>query len=130
MTLWARHDIEDKIREILTAVPTINDVHHFGRPYISAYQLAIEFERRFGDAFTAIGKPLGGRGTGQHDSLAQYLALELSKKIRDNPSYFVQGAFLSNIDAREIVYADMRGHDVHSSLVGTDFDLSLFRLRP
>ena len=130
MSMWSDLQLEDRVVDVLADVPTINDVHHFGRPYVTAYQLAIRFERMFPAEFQAIGKPLGGRGTGQHNSLTQYLAGELSRQIkRHGKDYRIEGAFVSNRDARDFVFTDLRGEAVHSSLVETDYDLSLFRLR-
>lgn len=78
MSLWSEHDLTDKVVQILTDVHCSNAVHHFGRPCISAYQIAIEMRRRFPETVTAIGKPVGGTGVGQHNSLAQYLSNELA----------------------------------------------------
>lgn len=130
MSIWSEHNLTDKVIEILTDVHCNNDVHHFGPPYISAYQIAIEMQRRFPETVTAIGKPIGGAGTGQHNSLAQYLSNELSKIIkRLELDYPVEGAFFSNENASAISFAGADGAVVTSSLVGTDFDMALYRLR-
>jgi hypothetical protein len=130
MSLWSQHDLTDKVVQILTDVHCNNEVHHFGRPYVSAYQIAIEMQRRFPDTVAAIDKPIGGAGTGQHNSLAQYLSNELSKQIRaqgvDHP---VEGAFFSNENARSITFTGADGNVSTSSLVGTDFDMALYRIR-
>jgi hypothetical protein len=127
---WSQLDLESLVVDVLTDVPCVNDVHHFGRPYVSAYQLAIELERRHPEVVAQIGKPIGGAGTGQHDSLSQYVANQLSREIRARgDAYPVQGAFLSNQNAREISFVRSNGEPVISSLVGTQYDLSLFRLR-
>ncbi len=130
MSLWSEHDLTDKVVQILTGVHCNNEVHHFGRPYISAYQIAIEMQRRFPETVTAIGKPIGGAGTGQHNSLAQYLSNELSKQIKaqgvDHP---VEGAFFSNENARSVTFTGVDGDVITSSLVGTDYDMALYRLR-
>lgn len=130
MSIWSEHDLTDKLVEILADVHCNNDVHHFGRPYVSAYQIAIEMQRRFPDTVAAIGKPIGGAGTGQHNSLAQYLSNELSKLIkRLEADYPIEGAFFSNENASAITFTDAEGGLVTSSLVGTDFDMALYRLR-
>lgn len=74
MTIWEQHDLTTKVVEVLHGVHCNNDQHHFGRPYITAYQLAIELQRVHPETADAIGKPLGGSGVGQHNSLAQYLS--------------------------------------------------------
>ena len=129
MSKWADNDLEAKVLAVLAAVPTQPNGHAFGRPFVSAYQLAIGLERSFPGLAVALGKPLGGSGAGQQDSLTQYVANELSKRIHADPQFPVEGAFLSNADAREITYSGPDGGDVKSSLVGSPFDLSLFRLR-
>lgn len=68
MSICEDHSIESRIREILATVP--DDGHHFGRPFLSAYQIAIAFDQRFPRAAALIGKPVGGKDTGRHDSLA------------------------------------------------------------
>lgn len=129
MTIWAQHDVEARVLEVLHDVPTINDVHHFGRPYMSAYQLAIELHRRYPEVAGALGQPVGGAGVGQRNSLAQYLAKQLSDRIRDDPDHPVEGAFISNRDVLRLTYQGPDGAPLTSSLTGTTFDLSLFRLR-
>lgn len=130
MSIWEQHDLTTKVVEVLHGVHCNNDQHHFGRPYITAYQLAIELQRVYPDTADAIGKPLGGSGVGQHNSLAQYLANELSRRIKAQGADFpVEGAFLSNDNARSMTFTAANGDAVTSSLVGTGFDLSLFRLR-
>src|SRR4051812_20353799 len=110
MTIWQTHGLTEKVQEVLGAVPVANPGHHFGGPFITAYQLAIGLERLHPDTVAAIGKPLGGAGTGQQDSLAQYLALELSRQIRaagtDHP---VEGAFLSNEAVRSVTFSRADG---------------------
>lgn len=130
MSQWAQHDLTDKVVQILTDVHCINEVHHFGRPYISSYQIAIAMQGRFPDTVAEIGKPIGGAGTGQHDSLAQYLSNELSKRIKtQGDSHPVEGAFFSNENAAAVTFFGADGAIITSSLVGTDFDMALYRLR-
>lgn len=130
MSLWSEHDLTDKVVEILAGVHCNNEVHHFGRPYISSYQIAIEMERQFPDTVAAIGKPIGGAGTGQHNSLAQYLSNELSKQIKaQGVEHPVEGAFFSNENAAAVTFTGADGAVITSSLVGTDFDMALYRLR-
>jgi hypothetical protein len=124
---WQQYNIGDLIIEILRSVE--DSGHHFGRPYLTAYQLAIEFDRRFHEGVVVyLEKEIGGVGTGVHTSLAQYLALELSRQIRDNPSYPVEGAFISNMFESGLSYVTPNGRHVTSSLTGSQYNLSMFRL--
>ncbi len=122
--------LTSKVVEVLQGVHRNNDEHHFGRPYITAYQLAIELQRIHPETAETIGKPFGGSGVGQHNSLVQDLANELSRRIKaQGASFSVEGAFLSTENARAMTFTAANGDAVTSSLVGTGFDLSLFRLR-
>jgi len=126
MSFWEENNIEDRILGILADVE--DEGHHFGRPFLTAYQLAIEFADRNPDIVARLGKQVGGAGTGEHTSIAQYLALELSRQIRDNPGYPVEGAFISNRYVRELSYN--RGNEtILSSIEGMRYSLSMFRLR-
>jgi hypothetical protein len=42
MSVWVDHTVEAKVIAVLTDVPLAAPGHHFGRPYMTAYQLAIE----------------------------------------------------------------------------------------
>ena len=120
MNYWQDLDIEAKITQILADVPEYDPEHHLGRPFLTAYQIAIEFALRFPEDYRRIGKPIGGAGTGQHDSLAQYLALQLSIKIRDGYLPQIEGGFLSNQHLKDIVFENPEGDmDIRSS-----FDLT------
>lgn len=123
---WEEYNIGDIVNQILSVVE--DEGHHFGRPFLTAYQLAIEFADRYPDIFTRLGKQIGGAGTGEHTSLAQYLALELSRQIRDNQDYPVEGAFISNRYVRELSY-NHNNEIITSSVTGTGYSLSMFRLR-
>lgn len=125
-SLWEQHNIEDRAIQILREVE--DGGHHFGRPFLTAYQLAIEFDRRHHDIVMQLGKEVGGAGTGERTSLAQYIALELSRQIRDNPDYPIEGAFISNQDVRELSY-NYSNNVITSSVTGTGYSLSMFRLR-
>jgi len=129
MTIWANHNVEERAIEVLRDVPLVNEAHHFGRPYMSAYQLAIELDHRYPDIAEALGYEVGGAGTGQHSSFAQYIARQLSGHIRDNEDYLVEGAFMSNVNVDTLSYRKADGELVTSSLTGSGFDLSMFRLR-
>jgi hypothetical protein len=125
-TLWQQYNIEERVLQILREVD--DKGHHFGRPFLTAYQLAMEFDHRHHDIVRDCGYQVGGAGIGEHNSLAQYLALELSRHIRDNPDYPIEGAFISSQDLRELSYNN--GQEVVvSSLIGSDYGLSMFRLR-
>lgn len=126
MSFWADNHMDNLITEILGGVE--DEGHHFGRPFLTAYQLAIEFDKEHDNVAERLDKEIGGADTGRRDSIAQYLALELSRQIRDNSNYPVEGAFLSNRYVRELSY-NYEGDVIRSSLTGSQPSLSMFRLR-
>jgi hypothetical protein len=125
---WDEHDIETKVHTILREIPDSDLSHHLGRAFLSAYQLAIEFQRRYPEAAAGLGFPVGGSGIGQHNSLAQYLAQQLSSRLHRGTLPNIEGGFLSNQHLRTIAFNGPDGA-VESSLTGTGFTLTLFRLR-
>ncbi len=128
MRLWETYGIADKVTAILNEVPDYLTTHHFTRPFLTAYQIAIEFARRHPAVVTAIGKPLGGAGTGQHDSLTQYLAQRLSEQIKTGKLLHIEGSFLSNQHLEDIAFRS-DNQILHSSLTGTQYTLSMYRIR-
>src|SRR5690348_3369066 len=83
---------------------------------MTAYQLAIKLDTRYPEVKAALNVTVGGAGTGERRSLAQYLARELSGRIKREPDHPVEGAFVSNEAVRELVYEDADGQRVTSSL--------------
>jgi hypothetical protein len=121
----------DRIVSVLDAVHINSpEGHHFGRPFVSSYQIAIRLLESDETLSELLGLDVGGRGTGRHVSLAQYVGQNLSRQIRADETHPVEGVFMSNELVRQVVYRRPGGEDdVVSSLAGTDFDMALFRLR-
>lgn len=124
--LWEELKLEEKIIEILR-VESHEPGHHFGRPFFTPYQIAIEFKIRYPEDFEKIGKPVGGKGTGQPDSVAQYFANELSRHIKNGSIKNIEGRFLHRGHLKTLQYYDDARNEVESSLM-QNFDLSLYRL--
>lgn len=123
MTIWDKHQIESKVLHILDIQPYESD-HHFGRPFLTPYQIAIEFKRLYNPVFREIGKPVGGKNASRKDSLAQYIALELSRRIKAGHIQYIEGRF---IDLRSLItlqYND-EGQSITSSM--QRYDLSMYR---
>ena len=125
MSQWEQLQMDSKVADILD-VQSHRPDHHFGRPFLTPYQIALAFETRYPAEFAMIGKPLGGKGTGQQDSLAQYIALELSKRISDGRLNNVEGRFLHRASLHSLQY-ERNGQIVESSSMQA-YDLSMFRL--
>lgn len=125
MSKWEDLNIEAHIREILTEVE--GREHHFRRSFLTAYQIAIKFEQRFPDEAHELGFQVGGEGIGEHNSLAQYLARQLSQRKKSGGLQDIEGAFISNDNLVNISFNN-GGETIVSSVTGTQYDLSMFRL--
>jgi hypothetical protein len=135
-SIWESENVLSAVTEALGDVHVNNPQgHHFGKPFMTAYQLAIKIDHRHPHIRQALGPDvkLGGEGTGTHHSFAQYLARELSRNIKRHQElgewFPVQGRFLSNEHVTELRYRDLDGVERRSSLTGTGYDLAMFRLR-
>ena len=129
MSQWQDLDIETKITSILRDIPDTASEHHLGRPFLTAYQIAIEFARLYPEDFARLDYPIGGVGIGQRSSLAQYIARELSRRIKNKELTHIEGGFLSNQHLHDINFeVDGQEELIHSSLTHTNFTLSVFRL--
>ena len=126
MSNWSTYDLENKLRDILRAV---DYPHHFGgRPFITAYQLAIEFANRHPADFAALGMHIGGEGTGPANSLPQYIGKELSQRIKAGTITDIEGSFLANLNLNAITF-NTSGGVITSSLTSSQFPVSMYRLR-
>lgn len=129
MSLWEDLDIANKVTQILSDVPDADSAHQLGRSYLTAYQLAIEYAKRHPDDVKEIGYGEKiGTGTGQHNSLAQYLALQLSRNIKAKKLPDIEGGFLSNLHLENVRF-QYGTEIIQSSLTGTNYTLSMFRLK-
>lgn len=129
VSVWEERQVEATVLEVLSAVPTRNESHHFGRPFITAYQLAIGVHALDPQLAATMNVPVGGAGTGQQSSLTQYLARELSQRAKVDSAYPIEGAFVSNENVLDMVFQGPAGAPLHSSAQEGGWDLSLFRLR-
>lgn len=125
MSQWDQLDMNSKINQTLD-VQSHDPEHHFGRPFLTPYQIAIKFQLQFPQESLTIGKPIGGKGTGQQDSLAQYIALELSKRIKSEAIINIEGRFLHRSNLQSLKY-EVNNSIIESSL-DQAYDLSMFRL--
>ena len=127
-SLWDANELERKVIEILGSVEYADPGHHLGRPFLTPYQLAIIVKERYPETFNSYDLPVGGSGSGTQNTFAQYLAGELSRRIQRGEMPEVEGGFLSNLALQRIKFND-DGETVTSSATGSQYDLSLFRLR-
>jgi hypothetical protein len=124
LSKWEKYDLEDKIMQILD-IQSYDPDHHFGRPFLTAYQIAILFKNMFPETFARLNTPRGGKGTGVHHSLAQYLARSLSQRINKGLLPNIEGRFLHMSHIGSIQYNDF-GDSFEASNLS---DMSMFRLK-
>jgi hypothetical protein len=130
MSAWNDFDVEAKVLKALETVPVVNEAgHHYGRAWITTYQLAIKVHELHDDLAESLHLKIGGAGTGEQTSLSQYLAKQLSAQIKRQDNYPIEGAFLSGISLVELRFKRHDGEPLTSSVSGSGYDLSLFRLR-
>ncbi len=128
MSLWRELNIYQKVIEILSEIRYYDPTHHFGIPFVTAYQLAILLADQYPEIKRRLGMEIGGEGIGERNSLAQYLAKELSSRINSGEITDIEGAFLSNRMLRDIFFT-YGNDDIKSSLTSSGYDLSMYRLR-
>lgn len=128
MSKWEDLDMVNKITDILQNYRYDDPEKNGGHAFATAYQIAFDFADRYPEDVKAIGKPIGGAGTGQQDSLSQYIALELSKGITSKRITHMERAFLHS---RRIKHMSFRYGDdtVEASTPGTQYDISMYRLK-
>jgi len=127
MAVWTA-ETETAVRRALEEVTYAEPGReHLGRPFITAYQLAIKVRRI--DQLVAPELEVGGEGIGRHQSLAQFLARELSQRIKRDESYFVEGAQLSSAAMTAMTFRHPEGRVISNSLISAGYDTSMFRLR-
>ena len=125
-TFWADDDLERRITDILSANARRETEHHFGASFVTAYQLAILFKASCPAVFWRFDHPVGGRGSGDHVGFAQYIARQLSQRIKSGAITSVEGRFLSYEHVQRLELNDA-GVTVVASSNGTR--VSMFRYR-
>jgi hypothetical protein len=127
---WNEHGLTRLLTDILRHAAAMQAQEHFGAPYMTPYQLAIEVQCQAPEVFLAIGKPLGGLGAGQTNTLDQYLANELSKRVkRDGDRFPIEGAALSSEHVEAVIFHNADGAEVESTIPGSGYPFSMFRWR-
>lgn len=121
MSLWRDEDIDEKIVLILRDAMYKGGDHTFGKPFLSAYQIAIEFNKRFPGvvAMLPAHSRVGGEGTGEYNSLSQYIGKQISGHFDDMGALGIECGFLSSNDLVKLEFSE----NVCSSVD----DVSIFR---
>lgn len=127
MTKWEQFEMERKITEVLS-MAKFETEHHFGKPFLTPYQIAIELTGRHPTLCKDLEMELGGAGTGLQNSLTQYIAQQLSTRIKKKEIRNIEGAFIFNMHLTDLVFKNLKGQEIHSSNSDQDA-LSMFRLK-
>ena len=129
MEKWKQFDMEGKINEALS-MAKLKTNHHFENHFLflTPYQIAIALSERHPTLCKNLGMELGGAGTGLHHSLTQYIAQQLSTRIKTKEIHNIEGAFIANLYLIDLVYENANGQEIHSSNNDQD-TLSMFRLK-
>ena len=127
MSEWEELGIQSKVEGILESASRESQEHHFGSPYFTAYQIAIDYANQYPGDLERMEYEVGGKDTGAHYSLAQYLALQLSTKIKSGEIKNIEGRFISNRYVSNLIFDSKDAH-VESSVTGKHASISMFRL--
>jgi len=121
MDFWQELDLENKIIRILSEMPLSERARHMGRPFLTSYQIAIEFKHRYPRDFDCMDVAVGGSDVGQKASLSQYIAQHLSRLVKEKHPH-VEGGILAYHHLEDITF-DHNGDIIRPSR----FPVSLFR---
>ncbi len=127
MSEWEELGIQSKVEGILESASRESQEHHFGSPYLTAYQIAIDYAEQYPEDMKRMEYEVGGKDTGVHYSLSQYLAQQLSTKIKSGEITTIVGRFISNRYVSNFIF-DSKDVHVESSVTGKHASISMFRL--
>jgi hypothetical protein len=123
--MMSEFDIEELVGILRENCPEYEEGHHMGRPYMSAYQIAVHFCRRNPEHHL----PIGGTGVGSNQSLAQRIARFLSMTIRNDEYPALEGSFISHSQLKSMTFTDFENNLINVSTLGSKAGHSIFRVR-
>jgi len=127
MSEWEELVILSKVETILERSSRESQEHHFGGPFFTAYQIAIDYAEQYPEDLERMEYEVGGKDTGVHFSLAQYLAQQLSTRTKSGEISTIEGRFISNRYVSNFIF-DSKSIHVESSVTGKHASISMFRL--
>ncbi|WP_435020734.1 hypothetical protein TA3x_001991 [Tundrisphaera sp. TA3] len=123
---WELYRMEDSVRDILKDAPT-HPNHDTGHFFMTTFQIAIEFARRYQDSFDHMGRSIGGAGAG-NDALTIYLAGQLSRRIKAGSITDIEMQFLHSANMKSLMYKH-GGGDIVATPNDAGFPNTMFRIR-
>jgi hypothetical protein len=124
-SIWKEYDFEEKIKTILRRHANIEKMS-WGSPYITAYQLAIEFSKSYPGTVNDLGWKVGGVQCGNRITLSKYIASQLSKRINSGEIKDIEANLLCCSNISNISF-NSDNKTIRSTLVGSGSYLSMFR---
>lgn len=125
---WEDLNMLEKITEILQSYRYDDPEKNGGHPYVTAYQIAFEFAQKHPADVQTIGFPVGGKGTGERNSLAQYIAGELSRGISTKRITKIERAFLHTHRISNLSF-QYENNTVEASTPESQYHISMYRLK-
>ncbi len=126
VTVWKKHELKEKITEILKKAKYQKKSQIYEYPYLTPHQIAQEFSKKYPQEFKNIGKTLGGSGTGgDGDSLPRYISLELSTRIERGEITDIEWAQLSQERIEEIKFSQ----GIIASNIEWGYNISMYRYK-
>lgn len=122
-SLWDQHGVTDLIRQILSSPPP-DQMYGVGRPFMTTYQLSIEFVRRFPQVAAALGHSAGGEGQGPY-AITTYLARWLPDRIARGVTD-IEFRFLASQDMVSLQF-EANGSLITATTHQAGFDATMFR---
>lgn len=134
--------ILEKITEILKEAKPKDFAPHFGKhPYLTVYQIAIEFcsNKKYENDFKKLqimGKQIGGSGTSSKgDSISRYFSNMLSRSIKDGKVQVehIEAAQLSKEYINEVKFSGQNCENEEKEIIASNpdwgYDISLYRYK-
>lgn len=116
------------LREVLRSCLEYEPNHHLGRPFMSAYQIAIRFAAGFPNHPSVRQLQIGGANTGEYQSLAQRIARFLSVTLRDEGAVIgIEGGFISHDRVGNLHFQGIDGAVIQVSTLRSEHGHAIFR---
>jgi len=126
MSQWDDLRMDSRISQVLD-VQSHDKKNNYGRPFLTPHQIALRFKALFPHEFSILGRPIESESTAKQDSLVQYIAQRLTKRIKDQIITDIEECCLYQNNLHSLQY-DSGEHIIDSSPAQAH-GLSLYRLR-
>lgn len=122
--MWEVFGVTDYVRQVLESIPP-DTTYGTGRPFLTTYQLAIEFANRFPVVAASITASIGGEGHGPY-ALTTYLGRWLPHRIMNRQAAGIELRFLAHTHISE-VRLDTGQEDISTTSDQSRVNFTMFR---